>query len=94
MGMRKLAPVVVLAAMALALSVSACASEGSETVDVGELVIEMCGNPPLRPGWAAAFDNGSACLKTATWNELEAWHGEIDAWRDCVTGLDVPQASY
>ena len=54
---------------------------------VGEYVVEMCGDRPLAPGWAAQVSGDTATMAASTFNDIAAWRENVTTWLNCVGGL-------
>ncbi len=73
----------------LALALLAACNDDTSTqkeppTEIGDIVRQDCGDPPLAPGWSVAFNNGTAKLSADQFHAIEAWSDAVAVWRDCV----------
>jgi len=73
-----------------ALAVSACASDPSLD-SARQAIAAECGDAPLAPGWAIAFDGNSAYLSRADAIAIAAWRDDVAAYTGCTQGFEVSQ---
>jgi hypothetical protein len=70
---------------------AACNDDPSQMqppTEVGKIVVEMCGEPPLAPGWAIqANGDGTVTMSSADYTAINKWREDVATWRDCATNL-------
>ena len=73
--------------LAIALLAACNADDQKPPTEVGKIVVEMCGEPPLAPGWAVQSNGDTVTMTTTDYTAINKWREDVAAWRDCVTNL-------
>lgn len=64
--------------LVLVAVLASCADETTATTE--------CGDAPLAPGWAAAFEGDTVTMSRADYENILAWRDDVSQWTTCVGG--------
>ncbi|HEX5064123.1 MAG TPA: hypothetical protein VFV99_32325 [Kofleriaceae bacterium] len=71
------------------LVLAACTDDQPDPTphDIGKTVVEMCGQPPLAPGWQVQSNGGVVTMSTDEYNAIVKYRDDSAAWRECAIAI-------
>jgi hypothetical protein len=68
----------------VAVLASACTTDG-QAADPSP--VELCGQPPLAPGFSVAYRDGVATLPADQMQAISRFAADYDTWANCILSL-------